>query len=53
VHDGDAPEGALAVRDPAVPLLEGLSVRGPLEVDAPADQAGMLGGLAKAFRQTA
>jgi uncharacterized protein (TIGR03083 family) len=53
VHDGEAPDGALVVRGPAVQVLEALSVRASLGLELPEDQAWMLGGLAAAFRQPA
>jgi uncharacterized protein (TIGR03083 family) len=53
LHDGDAPDGALHLRGPALELLEALSIRGPLEMAVADDQVWMLGGLARAFRQPA
>jgi uncharacterized protein (TIGR03083 family) len=51
VHDGDAPDGVLTVAGPALGVLEALSVRTPLGLELPEDQARMLHGLAAAFRQ--
>jgi hypothetical protein len=51
VHDGEPPAGAPVVAGPALGILEALSVRAPLEVELPEEQAWMLGGLAAAFRQ--
>jgi uncharacterized protein (TIGR03083 family) len=53
LHDGEAPDGALHLRGPALELLEALSIRGPLEMAVADDQVWMLGGLARAFRQPA
>ncbi len=53
VHDGGAPDGSLHLRGSALDLLEALSIRSPLDLPVGEDQAWMVGGLAKAFRQPA
>ena len=53
LHAGEAPDGALHLRGPALELLEALSIRTPLEAAIGDDQVWMLGGLARAFRQPA
>jgi hypothetical protein len=49
VEDGEALEGALAMRGDAVEVLEALSIRTPWTQAAPADQAWLLTGLADVF----
>jgi uncharacterized protein (TIGR03083 family) len=49
VGDGDTPAGALVLKGDAVDLLEGLSIRRPLDHDVPAEHAWLLAGLAEVF----
>jgi uncharacterized protein (TIGR03083 family) len=53
VADADAPAGAFVLSGNAVELLEALSVRAPLPVDPPPEQAWLLVGLSIAFGSNA
>jgi uncharacterized protein (TIGR03083 family) len=52
VHDGPAPVGTPTIRGRGVDVLEGVSVRRPLEADLPVDQRWLVDGLATVFEET-
>lgn len=49
VHDGPAPDGALALRGSAADLLEALSIRRPFDQPIPGASVWLLAGLAEVF----
>ncbi len=51
VHDGPAPDGAVRLGGAAVPLLEALSYRAPLDHDVPEDGRWLVAGLGRVFDQ--